>query len=364
MDRLMGLITANYQTPELGLLTEDRTIASLPFAGRYRLIDFPLSNMINAGITAVGLVTPYKYRSIIDHVGAGKPWSLNRKNGGLFILPGSVFGVQSGESKFLLRDLERNRMFLTGAVAPYLLVTGASCVCTMDYNDVLEAHLKSGADITMVTVPAGEDNPHVSGLKVKEGKVLGVTHGVKAGGVQSLDCFIIATDFLLKLLDWYKTVNYLDLFDALAGDYDKLEVRTFEYTGYARPIYDVKSYYDAGMDMLNPAVAAQVWRADLPIQAKVNDAAPAQYLQGACVRNSLISAGCTIGGTVENSILSSGVVVKPGAVVRNTVLMKACVIEAGAEVDYGIFDKGNVVPAGAVLKGTPRDVLLRGKPNA
>ena len=105
MDRVIGLIAANFETTDMGQLTEERTVASLPYGGAYRVVDFPLSNMVNSGIKTIGLITPYKYRSIIDHVGAGKPWDLDRKSGGLFVLPGSVFGIHSENSHFLLRDV-------------------------------------------------------------------------------------------------------------------------------------------------------------------------------------------------------------------------------------------------------------------
>ena len=171
MDKVIGIITANYDTPELETLTKDRTIASLPYCGRYRLIDFPLSNMVNSGIETVGLILPYKYRSIIDHIGIGKEWSLDKKNGGLFILPGSAFGVTSSSKRFLLRDFGRNSVYLRRSPSPYVIVTSANIVCNIDYSKLYNAHLESGADITVVQTTARHDNTYLSTVISENGRV-------------------------------------------------------------------------------------------------------------------------------------------------------------------------------------------------
>ena len=170
MDKIVGIITANYNIEELSVLTKDRTIASLPYGSRYRIIDFPLSNMVNSGIMTVGLITPYKYRSIIDHIASGSEWSLDRKNGGLFILPGSVYGVSSSSARFMIRDFDRNQIFLERSPAPYVLVTACNTVCNVDYSKLYEAHMESGADITMAYTIAHQDDKEISCIHEMDGK--------------------------------------------------------------------------------------------------------------------------------------------------------------------------------------------------
>ena len=150
MKRLMGLVCANYASDRFGMLTEERPIASIPFGGRYRLVDFPLSNMVNSGINTVGLVTPYAYRSLLDHVGNGKAWTLNRKVGGMFILPGSAYGVKNAQGKFLLRDVIRNQAYLERSRRDIVVVTACSKIFNMDFREAAEQHEKSGAVVTLL----------------------------------------------------------------------------------------------------------------------------------------------------------------------------------------------------------------------
>ena len=361
MDNIIGLITANYGTEKLGELTSQRTIASLPFGGRYRLIDFTLSNMVNSKIKTVGIITPYKYRSIIDHIGAGKEWSLDRKNGGLFVLPGSVFGISSTESRFLLRDIDHNRVFLVRSPAPYVLVSASNTVCNMDYTGLFEAHRRSGADITLAYKRAAEDSEYVTGINVSGGRVTGMLRGVRAGGNGFLDCFIINRNLLLKMLDWYAAIDYLDIFEALTEDYDKVSIGLYEYSGYAAAIFDTQSYFHRSMDLLNRQISNELFFRERPIMTKIQDAVPTKYMKDAVVRNSLVPAGCIIGGTVEGSVLFRGVQVEKGAVVKNSIIMQSCVIGCGARVENAIIDRSNIICAGNVIKGSADSTFIKEK---
>ncbi len=361
MDRVIGLITANYASDDLGELTEERTIASLPYAGRYRLLDFPLSNMVNSGISTVGLITPYKYRSIIDHVGAGKEWSLDRKKGGLFILPGSVFGINTPGAKFTLRDISRNRVFFNRSVAPYVLISAANTVYNMDYGDLLEQHITSGADITLVCAPAAEDDPHRLRVNYENGRVSGTSTGVKKGEDAFMDCFIISRSLLLKIMEWYAAINYLDLFEVLASDYDKMDVRTYRFNGYNCSISTIPQYYRHSMELLDRKVFQELFVDGANIITKIQDAAPTKYMKGSKVHNALLPNGCLVAGTVENSILFRGVEVRKGAAVRNSIIMQACVIEEGAVVENAIIDRSNVIGAGTIIKGSAESTFVKEK---
>ncbi len=359
MDRVIGLIAANFETKDMGELTEDRTIGSLPYGGNYRVIDFPLSNMVNSGINTIGLITPYKYRSIIDHVGAGKAWDLDRKNGGLFVLPGSVFGVHSENSHFLLRDIRRNVIYLQRSPAPYILVTAANVISHMDYRPLIMEHIKSGADITMVYNTCDRDEPHRLGVNVEDGRVTGFKPNPRKYEDAMLDTFVISRDLLMKIMEWYAAIDYLDFFEAIEGDLDKMDVRGYRYEGYARQMFTSRDYFEYSMELLNLDVARELFTRENPIATKAAESAPAKYLEGAKVKNSMVSAGSLIRGEVDHSILFRGVKVGQGAKVKNSIIMQRCVIEDGAVVENVILDKSQVVKAGAVIKGTGDTTFIK-----
>ena len=359
MDRVIGLIAANFETKDMGELTEDRTIGSLPYGGNYRVVDFPLSNMVNSGINTIGLITPYKYRSIIDHVGAGKAWDLDRKNGGLFVLPGSVFGVHSENSHFLLRDIRRNTIYLERSPAPYILVTAANVISHMDYRPLIMEHIKSGADITMVYNTADRDETHRLGVTVENGRVVGFKPNPKKYEDAVLDTFVISRDLLMKILEWYAAIDYLDFFEAIEGDLDKMDIRAYKYEGYARQMFTSRDYFEYSMEVLNLDVAAELFSRERPIATKAAEAAPAKYLEGAKVRNSMVSDGSLIQGEVDHSILFREVKVGKGAKVKNSIIMQRCVIEDGAVVENVILDKSQTVKAGTVIKGTGDTTFIK-----
>lgn len=361
MDKIVGLITTNYGIKEMDLIAGERTLSSLPYGSRYRIIDFPLSNMVNSGINTVGIITPYKYRSIIDHIGTGSEWSLDRKRGGLFILPGSIFGVSNSEARFMIRDFELNITYLHRSPAPYVLVTAGSVVSNMDYTGLYDAHKKSGADITMVYNIAKEDDEYLCKIDDTDGKVNKVSVGVKEGDKEFLDCFIINREKLLDIVEWYQAVNFKDLFDAIEDEYDKIDVRLYEFTGYYGNVFSVKKYFRSCMDPLNLDINREIFNPDMPVLTKGHDTAPTKYNEGCKVKNSLIPAGCTISGTVEDSVLFRNVVVEEGAVIKNSIIMQKCVIKAGAVVENAIIDMKNVIQEGIVVKGSKESIYFKEK---
>ena len=358
MDRVVGIIAANFVTDEMGELSSERTIASVPFGGKYRLVDFALSNLVNSGISTIGLITPYKYRSIIDHVGAGKPWNLDRKSGGLFVLPGSVFGVRSSHSRFLIRDLIRNQVFLMRSPAPYVVITAANVISHMDFYPIIKQHIDTGADITLVHHTFDRQDSMRYGLKIENGRVVGLKTDIKEGDEAFVDTFVITRDLLLKILEWYSAIDYLDFFEAIEGDFD---VRAYKYDGYIRGVLTAGEYYKFSMELLKPAVSEELFSAERAIISKPQESAPAKYLEGAKVKNSMITSGCLIEGEVEHSILFRGVKVGRGAVVKNCIVMQRCTIEPGAHVENVILDKSNVIRAGTVITGSGEETFIMEK---
>ncbi len=361
MNRVIGIIAANYATEKLGRLTEERTIASLPYGGRYRMIDFALSNMVNSGIDTVGVITPYKYRSILDHVGAGKAWGLDRKRGGLFILPGSVYGVAQADFALTLRDLRRNLVYLMRSPAEYVLLTSVSVVCNMDYRALLQRHIETGADLTVAYNIADAADPAQMAFQMDGERVTSLRRGVEAGDRAFLDCFVISRALLLRMLDWYKAVDYLDFFEALTGDLEKYRICAMRFDGYARSIQNLQEYFRYSMDLLDTRVSDELFSEEAPIMTKMQDSPPTKYLHDARVQNSLIPAGCVIEGTVEGSILFRGVKVGRGAVVKNSIIMQSCVLEEGACVENAMIDRGNVIAAGTVIRGTAGAAFVKEK---
>ena len=360
MAKAIGLITANYSTKFPSPLTDSRPAASIPFLGRYRAVDFALSNMVNCGIRTVGMVMPYNYRSLIDHVGSGREWELTRKSGGLFILPGSAFGTSRTGSRFLLRDLAHNKVFLERDNADLAAVSACNWVYNVDYNEIFAAHEASGADITVLTQAARDKDVDVCSFDVVDGRVKGIKHGAAFGDTAFLDCFVVGREKLLELLDWYAANDYLDLFEALAGDYDRVNVQAFDFEGYAAPIFNKDTYFKANMDMLDPKITHELFSVR-PIATKAQDNQPAKVVSGAVITNSRISGSCRIYGTVTNSILGRGVVVEKGAVVNNAIIMQGCTIKSGAHVEYAIVDRNNLVPEGTELCGTESAIFIKNK---
>lgn len=363
MEKAVGLITANYAVANPTALTSGRPVASMPFMGRYRLVDFALSNMVNAGLRTVGLIMPNNYRSLIDHVGSGKDWDLDRKDGGLFVMPGSNFGTARNGGRFLLRDLEENRAFLTRNSQEYVVLSTCNFVMNVDVKKLIADHEASGADVTVLTKKATEANPDILGFETDSVGVKGKKFGVGFGDTEFLDMAVMKRELLLDMLDWYSAIDHKDLFCALveSGDIARVSVRTHDYEGYVAPIFDAQSYYKANMDLLSPSTLEQLSPADRFIKTKAHDNPPAKFEPGSHVQNSLVSAGSRLYGAVKDSVLSRDVVIEKGATVSNSIIMQGVVVKEGAHVENAIVDRGNVIAEGAEYRGTPEEALIMAK---
>lgn len=352
MHSLVGLITANYDGGDFGILTKERPVASLPFGGRYRLIDFPLSSMVNSGITTVGLITPHQYRSLMDHVGVGKEWALSRKVGGLFILPGSIYGNRNLRGKLTIRDIRINRPFLDRTDSKHVLITGSSMVYNIDYAEVEKLHEESGNDITFIYKKGLFTNSKSSlYLNFENDRLKSVQTEANEENVCFLDAFIIDSKVLFKALDLFEEIGHMDLVDDIIAQHlNELKVGGFEFKGYVGPVYDLQSYLEASQDLLAEEVRDELFNnSDRPIHTKVQDAPPAKYTAGCEISASLISSGCIIEGKVENSIIFRDVHVAKGAVVRNSVLMQHCDVGEGAKLEHIICDKYVTINDGVQL---------------
>jgi len=352
---MMGLVATNYAYETFGQLTAERPLASLPFGGRYRLIDFPLSNMANSGITTVGLITPYMYRSLMDHVGVGKEWTLSRKVGGMFFLPGSIYGLKNIRGKFLLRDIIQNRVFLERGGRDLVVVSAANKLFSIDYREVARQHEELGADITLLYksnyVPI--DGERESYLELSNsGRVTRIAEGRADGDNCFLDAFIIEVELLLQFLTWYESMGYMDIMEVFAENLDKMNVRGYAFNGYVGNVSGPESYMAVNRDLLKREVRSDLFPEDRTVNTKVQDAAPTIYAPGSRVRNSLVTTGCAIEGTVEDSILFRGVHVAPGAVLKNCVIMQHCEIGPNVELENVICDKYARFRGGVRISGS------------
>ena len=353
MNRTIGLVTTNYKLPDFGILTEHRPAAAVPFGGRYRLLDFALSNMVNARLQTVGLITPYYYRSIMDHIGAGKEWGLDRKSGGLYILPGAVYGFRENTGRFLFRDLIHNLSFLEQGDADYILVSSGTLVANIDYQDLINKHELSGNHVTLVThrVDPETARPAVYLDLDGEGLVKEI-HSGDRGEWLYLNSFIIEKALLLRLARDFSSVSYMNFISLLQLALPDVRVGIWEFDGYVGFMDGIRDYYRSSMDLLRRDVRRELFNPDRQIFTKIHDTPPALYVPGSAVTNSLMTAGSIVEGTVENSVVFRSVRIEKGAVVKNCVLMEKCVIKSGAHLENVICDKFVTVNSGTHIQGT------------
>ncbi|MEG2421063.1 MAG: glucose-1-phosphate adenylyltransferase subunit GlgD [Oscillospiraceae bacterium] len=357
MNDLHGIIFAYRSNPDLRQLTQHRTTCSIPLGGRYRLVDFMLSNLVNAGVTDVGLVVHSAYQSLLDHVGSGKDWDLSRKHGGLKILPPFGYGDRpgSGEYQGRMDALAGVRSYLDGIHQEHVVLANGDIVANLPLADVYAQHLKTGADITCVctTTPVGAprsstyfsvgDNGFVSDVSV---------HPASAVGCESLEVYLLSKTLLLTLVDYCSAHRVLSFGQGvLQAMVSTLKISPYTFDGYAARFHSLSTYFSRSMELLDPKTRNGLFDPARPIKTKDRSNPSTYYGPGAVSKNSLIADGCLIGGTVENSILSRGVRVAPGAVVSNCILMQGTKVGAGATLKFAIADKGVSVSPGRMLMG-------------
>ncbi len=358
MSNVLGLIFANMHELTVTDLTKNRAMASVPFGARYRLIDFPLSNMVNSGISTVGIVTKSNYQSLLDHVGSGDEWDLSRKNGGLHFLPpysNYVTGLYRGRLEALIGV----RSFITNSDADYILMSDCDCVANLNFKKLVDFHEEKGADITVVygkkeftpeqtktrTILKVDDNNDVYDVLVRP-ELSGTFNA-------SMNIFVMSKEFVLRIINDAASRNlYSFEVDVLQHRLKEFKVAGYEFDGYYSQIDGIGAYYQANMELMNRENRKALFNIDKPIYTKVRDEAPAKYGLEASVKNSIIADGCIIEGTVENSVLFRGVKVGKGAVVKNCILMQNTEVGDKCELNYVIADKNVVIGDYRSIGGT------------
>ncbi|MBU8879869.1 glucose-1-phosphate adenylyltransferase [Bacillus sp. FJAT-29790] len=321
-NRLLGVIDATTYHEELEELMAHRSLAAVPFAGRYRLIDFVLSNMVNSNIESVAIFPKFQYRSLMDHLGSGKNWDLNRKRDGLFFFPSPIIdGAKKRIGSF--NHFAANLDYFHRSKQEYALISNCYTVFNMDFRPVLERHILTGCDITEVHQ-----------------------------GARSLEMYLVKTSLLIELIKSRDVTGYSCMNDVVSDISHSYKICGYEYEGYAEMIDSIDSYFSASMNLLDPQVWKNLFLKTQPIYTKVKDEPPTRYLKGVSVHHSMIANGCQIEGTVDNSIISRGVKIGKGSVVKNCVIMQKSQIGENCILDSVILDKDVKIEPGTILAGT------------
>lgn len=367
MGNVLGLVFANMHDTTLGDMTKNRTMGSVMFGGRYRLIDFPLSNMVNSGISEVGVITKSNYQSLLDHLGSAREWDLARKKGGLYILP--PFGnVESTLYRGRIEALYGAMSFIKHSRAKYVILSDCDVVTNIDYKPIVAAHIESGADITAVAhtgVYSSDDIKTSTVFNVDADKnVTSVLINPDISGTctTSLNVFVMSMDFLIETVnDAMARGNVSFERNILQEKCRELKIKIYEYDNYFSKLNSPESYFKSNMALLEPENARKLFVPKRSIYTKVSNNAPVKYDLDSKVSNSLIADGCIIEGEVENSVLFRGVKVGKGAKVKNCILMQGTVVGDNAELSYLITDKNVSICENHILTSSPQYPMYVGK---
>ncbi|MBO4433464.1 MAG: glucose-1-phosphate adenylyltransferase subunit GlgD [Clostridia bacterium] len=352
-----GIILANSRDEALGRMTAVRSMASVPFGGRYRLVDFCLSNLVNAGITNVGIITKANYRSLMDHIESGAFWDLDRKRGGVHLLP--PFNI-SGARRYhgYVEALYGAMDFLNRCNSDYIVLCEGSIAANVDISAAVDFHINKNADITVVYRRDAEIENVKNMMRIKLDSsdrlvFADFPESVEKGDLCSLGILIFGRELLIELINnAYENGGRNIDSDIIADRINDLNICGFEHTGFSAVMTDIKAYTDANMSLLKSEVRKDLFNPERKIMTKNRDDMPTRYGTKSIVENSFVADGCVIDGTVKNSIVFRGVAVKKGAYIENSIIMQDCVIGENAIVQSAICDKKVTVSSNTVVKGT------------
>ena len=358
-----GFIFSNLNSNTLSLLTSDRTVAAIPFACRYRLVDFALSNMVNSDITDINIIANYNFRSLVNHIGSGKDWDLARRSGGIKILsPGQEARQADGTVyNYRLEALRAIRDRILELTSDTVVLTDSDHLCNIDLNDVIAFHRANEAEVTFVTVQSkiGEVTKNTQ-TAIQSDATGKITDIVKSTGydpdhpLRSIRLFVISTDFLVRSLDEAVARNYHSFTDdIIMHSPEKRRFFSYCFNDVVIPVTSFIEYYRANMLLISDDAVrnAILGKYERPIFTRVHNSPPTVYREGCSVKDSLIADGCLIEGKVENSVLFRGVKVSRGAVVKNSILFGGTYVGSGSSLHCIVSDKNVVISDDQTLSG-------------
>ena len=373
MKNVMGIIYTNKDDLSLRELTNQRSVAALPLAGRYRVVDFILSSMVNSGVRNVGVIMQRNYRSLMDHLGSGKEWDLHTRNNGLFLLPPFVTQETGGEYLGVLDALRANFDYLRRSKQRLALLTNSNMVFNMNFEPMIRQHEQTDADITLLYTKVRRDMELSSAGKhthaflnvEKDGRISDMEVNPNAANYDTMymNVLLIKRTLLMHLVDGAAAHGEHDINRELIQPAIKsgsLKVYGYEFEGYYRRIETIKSYFRCNMDLLDYNVRQELFKKS-PVYTKTRDDVPAVYRDGNSVKNSLVADGCVIEGSVENCVLCRGVHIGRNASVKNAIIMQDSEIEDSVELENVILDKNVTVRAHGRLIGQVQYPIVIGK---
>ncbi len=371
---VVGIIFSNIQDKNIPELTRSRTMASVPYGGRYRLIDFSLSNMVNSGITNIGVIAHSNYRSLIDHIGTGKDWDLARRTGGIKILPPYITAFANSSNSLYTSRLEALigiSEFISGCSEDYVVLSDCDSVCNFDIKAMVDYHQSTGADATFAVKRqfAAKTGKGLDGTISKSHLFIETDDSGRITDVASygdnsvsgycdlyMNICVMRKRYLEELIYDAAAHGYKSFYrDIIAKNMLKDDYRVYNYDGYFVSIDTLSAYYFSNMDLLSSPFRKQLLKSrERPIYTSVQNSPPTLYKDTADVKNSLVADGCIIEGKVENSILFRGVKIGKGTSVSNCILMQDTLTGENVDLRYVICDKKVVIRDGRLLCGYER----------
>lgn len=361
---VMGIIFANDAT--LGALTNKRTMASLPYGGRYRMVDFHLSNMSAAGVRHVGIITRHNYQSLMNHIGSGEEWGLEMGEGGLeFLTPYAMSTTDSYHGK-LSAIYEAFDFLQYGPDDEYVITCDSAVISNIDLQKVLASHIESGKDVTVVTKAGIADGKKQLDLALKldeKGNIadIAVDYIAPADYLASMDIFIMSKKYLHDTIREFISRNLFHMDrDLILGQWQKnaITINVYQFDGVALFNESLNEYFHNSLSLIHSNVRHDLFEGNHPIFTRVRDRVPSYYGEGCQIKNSILADGCILEGTVEKSVLFRQVTIGKDAHVKNCVIMNDTVVGEGAQLECVILDKDVVVRPGAKLCGTPVHPLV------
>ena len=356
-----GIIFSNLNNNTLSRLTRDRTVAAIPFACRYRLIDFCLSNLVNANISKIHVVANYNYRSLIEHIGSGKDWDLARRKDGIKVIsPFQTAGSVSAKVFAThMEALKSMKQYIDEFKEEHVVLMDSDFVLNIDIEDVIKVHEKTGANVTMVTKIADKDYSSKSSklfVSSVAGKItdMAMSNSASISNPELvLNVYVMKTDYLRTLIEEAEAYGFNSFTEMLRRKYVHSNYRTYCFDGYAASVSSFLDYYKYSMQLVKDEKSRDslLNKKSRPIFTRVHNSAPVVYAKTAKVENSLIADDCIIEGTVINSVISRGVHVARGAVVKNSILFQRTRVEKNAELNCIVTDKRVTITEGVKLSG-------------